>query len=132
METKWWVGGVLLLVVGFILAAMWAITEFRQLLTDIRVRESDDLHTVTVICTSAMEAAEKSLVESREDIRALTEALGRANNTHVVYPRKGPIETSEGWFDGKPRITKASPLVAADASIQQSRDANRPGKEGKY
>ncbi len=39
----------------------------------------------------------------REDNKALTEALVRANGRGLVFS-KPVVEPSEGWFDAKPRV----------------------------
>jgi hypothetical protein len=55
-------------------------------------------------------AFERQLNLQRDEIKALTESLTRAKtqgaDMQIVYPRRGPLEPSEGWFDGPSRITK--------------------------
>ena len=57
----------------------------------------------------------------RDEIRALTESLVRADGKFLVYPNRGPVEVSEGWFDGKPKVVSAGPITASEQALQHRR-----------
>jgi hypothetical protein len=42
-----------------------------------------------------------SLKDKDADIRALTEALVRSEGKAIIFPRRGPLQPSEGWWDKK-------------------------------
>lgn len=60
----------------------------------------------------------------REEIKALTESLVRAEGKFLVYPRKQATEVAEGWFEGKSKIVSTGPLVASDAAIREGKRGN--------
>lgn len=57
----------------------------------------------------------------RDEVKALTESLVRAEGKFLVYPNRQPTEVSEGYFDGKPKIVSAGPMTAADQAILDKR-----------
>ena len=84
--------GVFLLILAFALVA-WVIWLVERIFS----RFNDDRQAQSL-------AAGKVHAELREEIQALTQALGRSADIPVIYPRRRPLEPGEGWFDGKPEI----------------------------